>query len=286
MAAYAASLAAPISSPSPVTASTRPPLVRPSVSPAGKSSAPPSWAVGGERDRVAERRARRVPGGRGDDGACGAELRGEEHRVERTLRRGEGQRGEVAVEERQHDLRLGIAEAHVVLDETRAVGGEHQPGVEEPDVRRAGGGKVVEHRLHERRDEVGRRRTGPARARTRPCHRCSARCRPRRRACGPGRAGRPRRGCRRTSRSASTPGPPSAPRARTGRPSTPIAAYVSDSDSGTVTPLPAASPSSLTTTGWPSCVEPLPWRRRCSPSLEAGEPRARGCRGSSASSRA
>ena len=63
---------------------------------------------------------------------------------------GQGDVGEVAVEQRQHRLRLGIAEAAVELEQPRAVGGEHQPGVEHADVRRAGGGEVVEHRLDER----------------------------------------------------------------------------------------------------------------------------------------
>ena len=35
--------------------------------------------------------------------------------------------GEIGREARDHDLALGVAEAHVVLDDLRAVGGEHQP---------------------------------------------------------------------------------------------------------------------------------------------------------------
>ena len=56
----------------------------------------------------------------------------------------------------KHRLRLGVAEADVVLDEARAVGGEHQPGVQDTDVRRAGGGEVVEDRLDERGHQLGR----------------------------------------------------------------------------------------------------------------------------------
>ena len=77
---------------------------------------------------------------------------------------GEGHLGEVGLEERQHRLGLGVTEADVVLDEARAVGGEHQPGEEGADVWRAGGGEVVEHGLDERGDEivggVGHRRRG------------------------------------------------------------------------------------------------------------------------------
>ena len=129
---------------------------------------------------------------------------------------------------------------------------QHQPGVEHADVGRAGRGEVVEHRLHERRHQlvggVGDRAPG----RRRPCRRCSGRCRPRRCACGPGPAAGRRPCARRTGRAASTPGRSSAPRARTVRSAAPMAAYVSPSSAGTVTPLPAASPSSLTTTGRPS----------------------------------
>ena len=51
-------------------------------------------------------------------------------------------------------LGLGVAEADVVLDEAGAVGREHQPGVEDADVRGAGGGEVVEDRLDERRHQL------------------------------------------------------------------------------------------------------------------------------------
>ena len=133
------------------------------------------------------------------------------------------------------------------------VGGEHQPGVEHADVRRAGGGEVVEHRLHERRRRARRRRTAPAPARRRPCRRCSGRCRPRRCACGPGRAAAPGPCVPSHSASSEHSGPRHPllehERARRRRA---IAASVSASSAGTVTPLPAASPSSLTTTGRPS----------------------------------
>ena len=52
----------------------------------------------------------------------------------------------------QHDLGLRVAEAHVVLDELRAVGREHQPGVQHAAVVDAEPGQVSERR---------RRRTCP-----------------------------------------------------------------------------------------------------------------------------
>ena len=78
---------------------------------------------------------------------------------------------------------------------------------------------------------------------------------------------------RRTGRAASTPARSSAPRARTARRRARIAAIVSASSSGTVTPLPAASPSSLTTTGRPS-VRHHAIAASTSPAGEAGERRA------------
>ena len=46
--------------------------------------------------------------------------------------------GEIRAQQRQDGLRLGVAEPAVVLEEAWTVGGEHQPGVEHADVRRAG----------------------------------------------------------------------------------------------------------------------------------------------------
>ena len=71
--------------------------------------------------------------------------------AERPVAAGQRQLGEVDVEQRQHGLRLGVAEAAVELDQPRTVGGQHQPGVQHADVRRAGGGEVVDDRLDERR---------------------------------------------------------------------------------------------------------------------------------------
>jgi hypothetical protein len=63
-------------------------------------------------------------------------------------------RGEVGVEQREHRLCLGVAEAAVVLDEPWARSGEHEAGVEHADVGRPFGGQVVEHRLDEGGHEV------------------------------------------------------------------------------------------------------------------------------------
>ena len=66
--------------------------------------------------------------------------------------------GQVGLDEGQHRLGLRDRRSGTLNSiESRTVGGQHQPGVEHADVRRAGGGEVVEHRLHERGDQfVGR----------------------------------------------------------------------------------------------------------------------------------
>ena len=157
----------------------------------------------------------------------------------------------------------GIAEADVVLDELRPVGGQHQPGVEHAAKRRA----APRHRRDRRPDDLGQRpldrapASSPAPANRRPCRRCSARCRRRRRACGPA----PWRAAGRSSPSREHEearllagealldhdrGAGRAVRAgearRRPRPSPPSTV------AATVTPLPAASPSALTTIGAPS----------------------------------
>ncbi len=91
----------------------------------------------------------------------------------------------------------------------------------------------------------------------RPCRRCWGRCRRRRRACGPAPSrGTPRRR-RRTARTGDTPRPSRHSSITTGAglPSgdriSAIAASASASVAATTTPLPAASPSALTTIGAP-----------------------------------
>ena len=109
------------------------------------------------QNRFSDHRGVGVAGGGGDDGAGGAVGDVEGDVGEAALGRGEGEGGEVRAEQRQDRLGLRVAEADVVLDEAGAVGGEHQPGVEHADVRRAGAGEVVEDRLDERRHQlVGR----------------------------------------------------------------------------------------------------------------------------------
>ena len=116
---------------------------------------------------------------------------------------------------------------------------------------------MVEHRLEERRRERVEVEQRVEPGRRRPSRRCWRRCRPRRCACGPGRAGRARRASRRTSRSASTPDRSSAPRARTNRRRRRRSRRASRRGRpGTVTPLPAARPSRLTTTARAEPVEP------------------------------
>ena len=63
---------------------------------------------------------------------------------------------------RQHGLRLGVAEAHVELEHLRAVGGQHQPGVEDAVERRAARAQLVDDRL------VDRARRSPRRAASTP----------------------------------------------------------------------------------------------------------------------
>ena len=124
-------------------------------------------------------------------------------------------RREVARRPGQHDLRLGVAEPHVVLDDLRAVGREHEPRVEHAAV------VDVAQRVATRQrglDDARRctasttspdRRTAPAS--TRPCRRCSGPDRRRRRACSPARAraARPVRRRRRHSSESSGPTRPS-----------------------------------------------------------------------------
>ena len=149
-AAYAAARAAARSAPSAVTPRTRPPAVTiaPSRSavPAWKTSAPAGRRPGrrshrrSTSSRIAARGEHdadggaRVPVGLGAGEAAG-------------LGRRQQQLEQVRAQARQHDLRLGIAEAHVELEHLRAVRAEHQPGVEDAVERRAAARELVDHRL-------------------------------------------------------------------------------------------------------------------------------------------
>ena len=103
------------------------------------------------------------------------------------IARSRGREGgeQVALEQRQQRLRLGIAEAAVVLEHARAVGSEHQAGEQHPDERVAAGRELLEHgpagEVDQPLDLVAARGREPAR--TSPCRPCWARGRRRRRAC-------------------------------------------------------------------------------------------------------
>ena len=240
---------------------------RPGAVPAWKTSAP-------------GRPRRRGPrSGRPARGAAGIAGRGEHHRHAGLV----GRRARGAVLERarppprpaapsrslvqagQHGLGLGVAEARVELEHARAVGGQHEPGVEHAPEGASPGGPSRPPRAGAPRRSARRRapsRDVGHRATPRPCRRCWARGRPspialvvarggkarppvcRRR----WRAARPRgrsalldqRPSRRRRRSPARPG--SLERARGPRPRR----------RATTTPLPAARPSALTATGGPS----------------------------------
>ena len=104
-------------------------------------------------DRGALRRAVRIARGGGDNRY--RRTVSDPQRLGRMVAARAGQRecSEVGVEQREHGLGLGIAEAHVVLDQPGSVARDHQPGEDDTDVRRARPGEVVEHRLHERREQ-------------------------------------------------------------------------------------------------------------------------------------
>ena len=62
---------------------------------------------------------------------------------------GEKQRQQVAVEPRQQDLRLRIAESHIELDCRRAVGTDHQPDEQDPAKRRPPRAHAAQDRVHD-----------------------------------------------------------------------------------------------------------------------------------------
>ena len=172
-------------------------------------------------------------------------------------------RRELPVDQRHDDLRFGIAEPHVELDHLRAVAGQHQAGVEEAAILVPLGAHAAHHRvddlahdarLHRGVDQRARReRAHPAGVRSlvvvedalvvlrrRQRHRAAAVADREERDFGPVRhssSTTPRAGVAELTllhRGAQSPRPPS-PRS-----------------AATTTPLPAARPSALTTTGNPS----------------------------------
>ena len=86
------------------------------------------------------------------------------------------------------DLGLRVAEAGVALEQDRAVGGQHQPGVQRATERacRAGPARRGSAGGSARRGRRPRRRAGRAAGCRRPCRRCSGRGRRRAAACGRG----------------------------------------------------------------------------------------------------
>ena len=171
--------AAARSAPTPVTLSMRPPFVtrRPSCSavPAWKTSAPARLGRLDPADRRAAVAVRGiVAGGEHDrDGRASAAARADAAEI---AGGGGGEhREQVAVEQRQQRLRLGIAEAAVVLEHARAVGGQHEPREERPDEGAAARRELGQHRAAGEVDELARprRRRGRGPGRTSPCRRCS-----------------------------------------------------------------------------------------------------------------
>ena len=71
--------------------------------------------------------------------------------VERAGGHGQEELGGVAGQQRQHDLGLGIAEAHVVLNDLGAVVPQHEAGVEHAPVVDAPAAQRGDQRLHRRR---------------------------------------------------------------------------------------------------------------------------------------
>ena len=103
---------------------------------------------------------RRVAGCGEDDGDGALLVPGDGHIAERAVHAGESDVDQVGVEKRQQHLRLGVAEAAVELQQARAGGGEHEPGVEHAAIRASLGGHGIDRRLehgaHELVDELWR----------------------------------------------------------------------------------------------------------------------------------
>ena len=143
----------------PVTASTRPPVTTRAVGAAPRRRRVGTRFVAQAGDRRAEHGRVGVAGRGGHHGEGRAVAHLDGRRVELAAAAGQRQLGEIGVEQRQDRLRLGVAEAAVELEQLRSVGGQHQPGVQHADVRRAAGGEVVDDRL----DELCRQRVGVVR---------------------------------------------------------------------------------------------------------------------------
>ena len=166
--------AASRSAPRPTTVRTRPPAVRPcrrhpTVVPAWNTSAPAVRGGVQPVDRVAAPRRVRVAGrGQHDpDGRAGQRRQGSISvgRASRPRAAASSNGPSGAGQARQEDLRLRVAEARVALEQTGAVGGQHQAGVQRAPERRAAAGQLGEDRPWKRVDEVGGRVVGQVRQR-------------------------------------------------------------------------------------------------------------------------
>ena len=76
--------------------------------------------------------------------------------VEVPVGHGEEQFGRVGGEQREHHLGLGVAEAHVVLNDPRPLGGQHEPGVEHAPVVDAPAPQLTDEGQHGGLHELGR----------------------------------------------------------------------------------------------------------------------------------
>jgi hypothetical protein len=150
-ASYAAARAVAIESPSAVTLRMRPPFVtrRPS-----RTAVPGGLCLGDSLDRSADIPTCRIVAAGEDDrhrrlfryrqrDACDAPRRTGGERLE-----------QIAVEAGEQGLRLGIAEAAVVLEHSRPVVRQHQPGEENADERDPPLGKLLQDRRAGEVDEL------------------------------------------------------------------------------------------------------------------------------------
>ena len=167
---------------------------------------------------------------------------------------------QIAVDQRQHDLRFGIAEAHVELDHLRARAREHQAAVEEAAIRVALGAHAGDDGRDDLVEDPALERGVAQRARRERAHPTGVRPRDRRRrrACDPAPSRAAPRARRRSARRYDSSGPvrhssitsraPASPNRRSRIIAVTAPSAVAAS-AATTTPLPAARPSALSTTG-------------------------------------
>ncbi len=71
------------------------------------------------------------------------------HAAEHAVAGGLHQQQQIVLETHDEDLRLGIAEAHVVFDELRPLGRDHEPGIEHAAIGRALRAERPDGRFHD-----------------------------------------------------------------------------------------------------------------------------------------